>query len=98
MLTAALSRTIHRQPFVDMVVTNVPGPQFPLYCMGAEMLEATPVVPLGGNLSVGIAILSYNGAITLGIHADRDACPDVAVLADGIRDAFAELLALEPTD
>ncbi len=98
MLTAALSRTIHRQPFVDMVVTNVPGPQFPLYCMGAEMLEATPVVPLGGNLSVGIAILSYNGAITLGIHADRDACPDVAVLADGIGDAFAELLALEPTD
>lgn len=94
MLTGALARTIHRQPFVDLVVTNVPGPQVPLYCMGAEMLDVTPIVPLGGNLSVGIAILSYNGAITLGIHADRDACPDVAVLADGIRDAFAELLAL----
>jgi WS/DGAT/MGAT family acyltransferase len=96
MLTAMLARSIHRQPFVDLVVTNVPGPQVPLYCMGAEMLEATSVVPLGGNLSVGIAILSYNGWLTLGIHADRDACPDVAVLADGIRESFAELVALEP--
>jgi WS/DGAT/MGAT family acyltransferase len=93
-LTALVSRQVHRQPFVNVVVTNVPGPQFPLWFLGARMLESTPIVPLSGNLTVGIAVLSYDGTLFIGIHADRDAVPDVGFLADAIRDEFAELLRL----
>ena len=94
-LMSLVTRSIHHQPLADMVVTNVSGPDCPLYFLGAEMIESIPIVPLGGNLIVGIAILSYNGALTLGLHADVDTCPDVHRLADGIRAAFAELIAFD---
>ncbi len=84
---------IHHQPFVNLVVTNVPGPPVPLYAMGARMLEVFPVIPLAGNLSVGVAAFSYDGQLSLGIFADSDTCPDLDVLADGIRASFAELVA-----
>jgi len=82
---------VEHQPFVNLVVTNVPGPPCPLYLNGAELLEAFPVVPLGANLSVGVAILSYNGALNIGVTADADACPDVEVFANGIADGLAQL-------
>ncbi|MGZ6995870.1 MAG: WS/DGAT domain-containing protein, partial [Acidimicrobiia bacterium] len=85
------ARAAHRQPFFNLVITNVPGPQVPLYCMGARMLEAYPVVPLTRNLALGIAILSYCGQLHFGLYVDADALPDVAVLAGGLEDAFAEL-------
>jgi WS/DGAT/MGAT family acyltransferase len=94
LLTGTLSRLVHRQPFVNLVVTNVPGPQFPLYSMGAEMLEAWPVVPLAHNLSVGVAILSYNGRLNIGLNADPVSCPDVDVLAKAIDGSFDELYRL----
>jgi WS/DGAT/MGAT family acyltransferase len=90
-LLALTSRTIHRQPLIDVVVTNVPGPACPLYFMGSKMLESVPVVPLGGNLSIGIAILSYDGDLTVGIHADGEANPDLHVLTDALRGELAEL-------
>ncbi len=90
LLTLA-ARLAHRQRFANLVITNVPGPQQPLYVMGAEMLEAFPVVPLIRNTSVGIAILSYNGQLNLGLNADRDTCPDVDILADAMEKSFAEL-------
>jgi len=93
-LTALVSRQIHHQPFVNVVVTNVPGPPFPLWFLGARMLEVTPIVPLGGNLTIGIAILSYDRTLSIGIHADRDAVPDAGFLADAIRNEFSELLRL----
>jgi WS/DGAT/MGAT family acyltransferase len=89
---AAATRLVHRQPFVNLVVSNVPGPGLPLYAMGSLMLEAIPIVPLAGNLSVGIAALSYEGQLTIGIFADPDACPDVSVLAEGMSRAFAEVV------
>ncbi|MGO9910636.1 MAG: WS/DGAT domain-containing protein, partial [Acidimicrobiales bacterium] len=89
---AATTRLVHRQPFVNLVVTNVPGPGLPLYAMGSLLLEAIPIVPLAGNLSVGIAALSYEGQLTIGIFADPDACPDVSILADGMSRAFAEVV------
>jgi WS/DGAT/MGAT family acyltransferase len=85
------SRLAHRQPFFNLIVTNVPGPQFPLYLMGARLLEAFPIVPLTRNLTVVVGILSYDGTLHFGLFADRDAFPDVEVLAAGIDDAFAEL-------
>ncbi len=98
-LVGLAARVAHRQPFFNLVITNVPGPQVPLYCMGARMLEAYPVVPLTKNLALGIAILSYCGELHFGLYVDADAVPDVAVLAGGIADAFAEMMKLaEETD
>lgn len=85
-------RVVHRQPFFNAVVTNVPGPQFPLYLMGARMLEAFPVVPLTRNLTVAVGILSYDGTLYFGLYADREAFRDVEVFAAAIEDSFAELL------
>jgi hypothetical protein len=56
------------------------------------MLEVIPLVPLGGNLSVGVAALSYNGLFTIGVLADPDACPDADVFTAGIGRCFAQLL------
>ncbi len=85
------ARLAHNQPFFNLVCTNVPGPQVPLYCMGARMLEAYPMVPLTKNMNLGIAILSYCGSLHLGLLADRDRWPDLDVLEAGIDDAFTEL-------
>ncbi len=93
---AAASHLMHHQPFVNLVVTNVPGPDVPLYVLGARMLEAIPLVPLGGNLSVGVAALSYDGQLVIGILADPHACPDVDVLARGVDRCFNELAQLVP--
>ena len=90
-VASLLARTMHVQPLMDVVVTNVPGPPFPLYFMGARLTESVPIVPLGGNLSVGIALLSYDGQLTVGVYADPDACPDLDVLVDALHAALAEL-------
>jgi WS/DGAT/MGAT family acyltransferase len=90
-LLGLAARAAHHQRFFNVVSTNVPGPQIPLYCMGARMVEAYPMVPLSRNLGLGIAILSYCGALQIGLLADRDTFNDLDVLASGIEDAFAEL-------
>jgi len=91
-VVAAASRLVHRQPFCNLVVTNVPGPGVPLFVLGARMLEAFPLVPIVGNLSVGVAALSYGGQLTVGLLADPDACPDLEVFAAGISDSFSALV------
>lgn len=90
---ALASRSIAMQRIVNFVVTNVPGPQFPLYLRGSRMLEAYPCVPLIGTASIGIAILSYDGEVNFGLLGDWDAMPDLDALADGLRRALAEQLA-----
>ncbi|MEP6625635.1 MAG: wax ester/triacylglycerol synthase family O-acyltransferase [Acidimicrobiia bacterium] len=85
------ARLVHRQPFVNLVVTNVPGPPVPLYCMGARMLEAFPLVPLSRNLGLGIAILSYCNVLHFGLWADADLHPDLGELGRDVEAAFAEL-------
>jgi diacylglycerol O-acyltransferase / wax synthase len=86
-----MSRAVEHQRIVNLVVTNVPGPPVPLYAAGARMLEAYPVVPLGANLAVGIAVLSYAGTLAVALTADSVACPDVDTFAAGIERAFAQL-------
>ena len=76
----------------NVVVTNVPGPQFPLYAGGAKMLATYPVVPLAKNQAVSIGLTSYDGGVYFGLNADRDAMPDVDVLADCIVAALSELV------
>jgi WS/DGAT/MGAT family acyltransferase len=90
-LLGLAARAAHHQRFFNVVTTNVPGPQVPLYCMGARMLEAYPMVPLSRNLGLGVAILSYCGSLQIGLLADGDTFADLDVLATGLEDAFAEL-------
>jgi WS/DGAT/MGAT family acyltransferase len=78
-------------PF-NLVVTNVPGPQLPMYMAGAPMLEVYPHVPLTDNLGLGIALLSYNGRIHWGFSADWDVVPDLDVFVQDTKDSLAELL------
>ena len=61
------SRLVTRQRFVNLVVTNVPGPQFPLYLGDRELTDMFPMVPLGSNLNLGMAIVSYNGTLNFGL-------------------------------
>jgi diacylglycerol O-acyltransferase / wax synthase len=77
----------------NVLVTNVPGPPCPLYALGARMLDMFPVVPLAGGQAVAIGITSYDGGVHYGLTADRDALPDVDVLAAAMSDALAELVA-----
>ncbi len=82
------------QRSVNTVTTNVPGPQFPLYCLGREMLAHLPYVPLSHGVRVGTAIMSYNGHLAFGITGDYDTAADVTVLSDAIQAGFDELSAL----
>jgi len=75
----------------NLVVTNVPGPQVPLYAAGARMLETYPVVPLADGQGLAVGITSYDGGLFYGFNADRDALPDVDVLAATVDEAFDEL-------
>ncbi|HEU4675317.1 MAG TPA: wax ester/triacylglycerol synthase family O-acyltransferase [Motilibacteraceae bacterium] len=76
----------------NLVVTNVPGPQVPLYAGGARMVSAYPVTPLAAGQAVAVALTSYDGGVFYGLNADRDAMPDVAVLGQCLLDALAELV------
>lgn len=93
-LLGLAARAAHHQRLFNLVCTNVPGPQVPLYCMGARVIEAYPMVPLSRNTNIGIAILSYCGTLHVGLLADRDRWPDLDVLEAGIEESFAELAKL----
>ena len=90
-LGARTASSLTRRLF-NLVVTNVPGPQFPLYAAGARMLSMYPVVPLAKNQAISIGLTSYNGGVFYGLNCDRDAMPDVDVLASCIEEALAELV------
>jgi len=77
----------------NLVVTNVPGPQFPLYLLGKRMVGCFPQVPLAAQQAVGIALLSYNGQVGAGLIGDADAARDLSGLAQAMTDALEELRA-----
>jgi WS/DGAT/MGAT family acyltransferase len=94
MLLALGGRVATRTPqhSVNTVTTNVPGPQHAIYLAGQRMLEFFPFVPLGGHVRIGVAIISYNGALNFGVTGDYETAPDIQVLCDGIGAGIAELL------
>jgi WS/DGAT/MGAT family acyltransferase len=75
----------------NLIVTNIPGPQIPLYILGRELLDLFPVAFLPQNHALAIAIMSYNGRINYGLLADYDAIPDLDVIQQGIEDSLLEL-------
>jgi hypothetical protein len=80
-----------RQPFFNLVVTNVPGPQFPLYLLGRRLRVLYPVVPLARRQALGIAVMSYDGHLGFGLLGDYDALPELEALALDIKWAIASL-------
>jgi len=76
---------------VNTIVTNVPGPQFPLYMLGARLLAMIPKVPLLQNIGIGIALMSYDGRVFWGFTADYDLVPDLDRFVGMIDTSFAEL-------
>jgi len=80
-----------RQRFFNLVVTNVPGPQFPLYLLGRELRALYPVVPLARRQALGIAVMSYNGHLGFGLLADYDAIPELELIARELEKAIAAL-------
>jgi WS/DGAT/MGAT family acyltransferase len=75
----------------NLIVTNVPGPDVPLYLLGSRMLTAYPLVPLFEKQGLGVAIFSYDDSLCFGFNADRDVVPDVEEFSECVEDAFAEL-------
>jgi diacylglycerol O-acyltransferase len=76
----------------DLMITNVPGPQMPLFAAGARLVASYPVLPLSAGHLLAIGVTSYDGEIFLGLNADRDAIGDLDVLAQCLRDSLEELL------
>jgi diacylglycerol O-acyltransferase len=90
-LGARAARGLSRRLF-NLVVTNVPGPQLPLFAAGSRMLEVFPVVPLARGQGLAIGMTSYDGRVFFGLNADRDGVGDVDVLADLIEQEVGELV------
>jgi diacylglycerol O-acyltransferase len=93
-ILAQASRLNFSTRLFNLIVTNVPGPQVPLYVRGREMHDVFPVAFLPKGHSLAIAIMSYNGQMNFGLLGDFDALPDLDRIGDGIEASLAELLAL----
>ena len=91
---AQASRINFSTRLFNLIVTNVPGPQFPLYTRGREMQDVFPVAFLPEDHALAIAIMSYNGKVNFGLLGDYDAMGDLQAVADGIEQSLAELVAL----
>jgi len=92
-LLAQASRLNFSTRLFNLIVTNVPGPQFPLYLLGRRLQELVPIAFLPEDHALAIAIMSYDGGVDFGLLADFDALPDLDVIGGYIEDAIAELLA-----
>ena len=94
-LGARAANGLSRRLF-NLVISNVPGPQHPLYAGGARLLEIYPVVPLAKGQSLAVGLTSYDGGVFYGFNADRDSMADVDDLGDLVRESLAELMATVP--
>lgn len=85
------ARLVARQRFANLIVSNVPGPQVPLYLQGAQLVVAYPVMPLGPTLGLSVAVTSLSGTMGFGFTGDWDAVPDIDALPEGLLESMAEL-------
>lgn len=95
-LHSSLARSMYATRLFNLTITNVPGPQQPLYAFGSRLREVWPVVPLAAEHAIALAVISYDGQLFFTFNADRDTVPDLDEALTGIRDALAELHALTP--
>jgi WS/DGAT/MGAT family acyltransferase len=92
-ILAQASRLNFSTRLFNLLVTNIPGPQLPLYLLGRQLNDLFPVAFLPENHALAIAIMSYNGGLDYGLLGDYDAMPDIDLVADGIEASLAVLLA-----
>ncbi len=92
------ARLQSRQRFFNLVVTNVPGPQFPLFLMGRRLQAVFPMVPLAKRQAVCFGIMSYDGQVNFGLIGDFDAITDLDALAGDLEASIAELAELAPPE
>jgi len=92
-ILAQASRLNFSTRLFNLIVTNVPGPQVPLYVLGRQLEDLFPVAFLPENHALAVAIMSYNGALDYGLLGDYDALPDIGLIAEGLEESLAELLA-----
>jgi diacylglycerol O-acyltransferase / wax synthase len=90
-LLAQAARINFSTRLFNLIVTNVPGPQLPLYVLGRELEEVFPIAFLPQNHRLAVAIMSYNGKVGFGLLADYDSMEDIELLSAGINDSLAEL-------
>lgn len=90
-LTFRLSTSGPGRPTWNLVISNVPGPPFPLYCAGAKLVANYPVSVITDGLGLNITVMSYCGSMDFGIIADREQMPDVGKLMGWLRESLAEL-------
>ena len=93
LIQRAALRVVHHQHVMNTYAANVPGPPVPLYLAGAALLEVFPMVPILGNVSLGVGALSYAGQFNLTAVADRDLCPDLDIFVKGMRRSLDALAA-----
>ncbi|MGH2983400.1 MAG: wax ester/triacylglycerol synthase family O-acyltransferase [Solirubrobacterales bacterium] len=90
-LHSFVARSLFATRLFNVTITNVPGPQTPLYYFGSKVEEIWPLVPIAAEHAIGLAVFSYDGTLFFCINADRDSCHDLDVLADGIAESLTEL-------
>lgn len=95
-IVSQAARLQARQRFFNLVVTNVPGPQFPLYVLGRRMLEIYPMVPLAKRQAVCVGILSYDGNVNFGLVGDHEAMEGLDDLARHLSEELREMRRLNP--
>jgi WS/DGAT/MGAT family acyltransferase len=91
-LLAQAARLTFSTRLFNLLVTNVPGPQIPLYVLGKQLKEAFPVAFLAKNHALAIGVMSYNGQVNIGLLGDLDAMPDLDLIAEGLNASLDELL------
>jgi hypothetical protein len=89
---AQASRLQFSPRLFNVLVTNIPGPQFPLYVLGRKLTDLFPLPFLASHQGLAVAIISYDGQIEFGLLGDYDALPDLDLIAEGIKATVAELL------
>ena len=92
MLLGAAAAQAGQGGFMNLTVTNVPGPPRELYLLGARMLELNPMLPIGSGLTVNVAVESYVDGLSVGICCDPEAVPDSDELTAGIAGSLDTLL------
>jgi WS/DGAT/MGAT family acyltransferase len=91
-ILAQASRLNFSTRLFNLIVTNIPGPQVPLYVLGRQLRDLFPIAFLPEHHALAIAIMSYNGSIDYGLLGDYDALPDIGLLAEGIEASLQQLL------
>jgi hypothetical protein len=86
-----VARSLFATRLFNVTITNVPGPQIPLYVLGSRLEAIWPLVPLAAAHAVGLAVVSYDGRMFFALNADHDTVPEAEEFAQGVADSLAEL-------